>query len=72
MIERRLPIDGFVQVALIDRRGWILLQERDEHAPVDPERWGVPGGNIESDESVLAAAVREIREERRSSLRPTC
>jgi hypothetical protein len=25
-------------VGLIDSRGWLLLQERDDRAPVDPDR----------------------------------
>lgn len=53
----------FACVLLVDSRGWVLLQERDEHAPIAPERWAASGGHVEPGESFLEAAVRELREE---------
>ena len=53
----------FSSIALIDARGWILLQERDEHPVIDPEKWGFPGGGIEEGEDPEAAAHRELAEE---------
>ncbi len=53
----------FSAVILVDGRGWLLLQERDEHAPIDPERWGMPGGHVEEGEAFEAAAYRELAEE---------
>jgi len=50
-------------VGLVDDRGWLLMQERDEHAPVDPDRWGLVGGAVEPGEGPPAAAVRELEEE---------
>src|SRR4051794_27076206 len=50
-------------LGLVDRRGWLLLQERDEHAPVDPELWSLVGGQVEDGESDEEAAVRELEEE---------
>lgn len=53
----------YASVALVDRRGWLLLQERDEHPVVDPEKWGFPGGGVEDGESFEDAAYRELTEE---------
>ena len=50
-------------VGLVDGRGWLLLQERDDRAPVDPDRWCLVGGQVEPGESALAAAHRELLEE---------
>jgi 8-oxo-dGTP pyrophosphatase MutT (NUDIX family) len=50
-------------VVLVDSRGWLLLQERDEHAPVDPDKWGMVGGGIEEGEDDAAGARRELEEE---------
>lgn len=53
----------FSSVALVDPRGWLLLQERDEHPLLDPECWGFPGGSVEEGESYEQAAYRELEEE---------
>lgn len=53
----------FASVAVVDPRGRILMQERDEHAPVDPDRWGLPGGGLEPGEDFRTAAARELAEE---------
>ena len=53
----------FACTLLVDARGWVLLQERDEHAPIAPERWAASGGHVEPGESFLEAAVRELEEE---------
>ncbi len=52
-----------VSAILVDARGWVLLQERDEHAPVAPEQWGLVGGHVEEGESWDDALVREVAEE---------
>jgi GrpB-like predicted nucleotidyltransferase (UPF0157 family)/ADP-ribose pyrophosphatase YjhB (NUDIX family) len=65
-----LEID-YACVALLDPRGWLLMQERDEHAPVWPELWGLPGGGVEAGEDALATAVRELAEETGLSLAPS-
>jgi len=49
-------------IGLVDQRGWVLLQERDEHAPVDPDRWSLVGGGVEPGECPTAAAHRELAE----------
>ena len=48
---------------LVDRRGWVLLQERDEGAPVAPGQWGMVGGHVEAGEPFAEAVVRELEEE---------
>ncbi|MBD8869603.1 NUDIX domain-containing protein [Nocardioides donggukensis] len=53
----------FSSVAVVDGGGAVLLQERDEHPVLDPERWGFPGGGVESGETHEQAAYRELAEE---------
>jgi 8-oxo-dGTP diphosphatase len=53
----------FATVLLVDPRGRLLLQERDEHAPIDPQRWGLVGGHVEDGEDVETAVHRELAEE---------
>jgi 8-oxo-dGTP diphosphatase len=48
---------------LVDARGWLLLQERDEHALVAPEQWGLVGGHLEDGEDWEQALYRELEEE---------
>lgn len=56
-------MERFASVALLDARGWILMQERDEHPDIDPEAWGFPGGHLEPGEEFTEAAHRELAEE---------
>ncbi|GAB6984970.1 NUDIX domain-containing protein [Nocardioides pyridinolyticus] len=53
----------FASVLLVDRRGRVLLQERDEHPVIDPEKWGLVGGHVEDGEEYEPAAYRELAEE---------
>ena len=53
----------FASVLLVDRRGWLLLQERDEHPVIDPEKWGFVGGHVEDGEGYAPGAYRELAEE---------
>lgn len=48
---------------LVDARGWLLLQERDEHALVAPNQWGLVGGHLEPGEDWDQALLRELEEE---------
>jgi 8-oxo-dGTP pyrophosphatase MutT (NUDIX family) len=48
---------------LVDSRGWLLLQERDEKAPVAPNQWGIVGGHLEPGEDWEPAMRRELAEE---------
>ena len=60
----------FAGVVLVDRRGWILLQERDEHPRIDPEKWGLAGGHLDPGEDFEPAAFRELEEETGVRLEP--
>lgn len=53
----------FASVVLVDPRGWVLLQDRDEHARIDPDAWGFCGGHVEEGEAYESAAYRELAEE---------
>ena len=50
-------------VLLVDPRGWLLLQERDENAPIAPDCWGMVGGHVEPGEDFEVAVYRELAEE---------
>jgi 8-oxo-dGTP pyrophosphatase MutT (NUDIX family) len=57
-------------VLLVDRRGRVLLQERDSGAPRSPDQWGMVGGHVEDDEDFEPAAYRELTEETGVDLPP--
>jgi 8-oxo-dGTP diphosphatase len=56
-------VHRFAGVLLVDRRGWVLLQERDEHPVIDPEKWSLCGGHLEDGEAYATGASRELEEE---------
>ena len=60
----------FACTLLVDRRGWVLLQERDEYPVIDPEKWGLVGGHVEEGEEFEPAAYRELEEETGLDLPP--
>jgi 8-oxo-dGTP diphosphatase len=55
---------------LLDARGWVLLQERDDQAPVAPDQWGIVGGHVEPGEEWPDALRRELAEETGLSVPP--
>ena len=50
-------------VFLVDARGHVLLQHRDEHAPRAANQWGMVGGHVEPGEDFDMAVRRELLEE---------
>jgi 8-oxo-dGTP pyrophosphatase MutT (NUDIX family) len=59
----------FACIVLVDPRGRLLLQERDEHAPIAPDKWGLVGGHVDDGEAFEPAAYRELAEETGIELR---
>lgn len=57
-VDARLAV-----VLLVDDRGWVLLQERDENAPRAANQWGMVGGHVEDGEDFGTAVYREVAEE---------
>jgi 8-oxo-dGTP pyrophosphatase MutT (NUDIX family) len=55
-------ISEAVGLILIDDRGWILLQLRDENGTY-PHHWATVGGAVEEGETLEAAIRREMTEE---------
>lgn len=53
----------FASVLLVDPKGRLLLQERDERPVIDPGRWGFVGGHVDDGEDPDVAAYRELAEE---------
>ncbi|TLZ88167.1 MAG: NUDIX domain-containing protein [Methanobacteriota archaeon] len=62
--QRPVPAVG----ALVFRDGAVLLVKRG--AEPNRDRWSLPGGALETGETVEAAVVREIREETGVDVRP--
>ncbi len=56
--SRAIGVRSSVSAVILDRNGWLLLQQRS-----DGGQWGLPGGSVEIGESVTAAVVREVKEE---------
>jgi NDP-sugar pyrophosphorylase family protein len=53
-----------VSAILINRRGQVLLQQRDDNPAIRyPGHWSLFGGTIEDGESAATAVVREVKEE---------
>lgn len=56
----------FAAVILVDRRGWVLLQERDERPVIAPEKWAFCGGHLEPGRTRWPARCASSRRRRRS------
>jgi 8-oxo-dGTP diphosphatase len=63
MIEPGSDQPRLATVIVVDARGWLLLQERDEYAPIAPNQWGMVGGHVDPGEDFEPAVYRELAEE---------
>ncbi len=52
-----------VNFCIINSRGEILLQQRDENCPYYPGAWVIPGGAREDNEVYVDTVIREVNEE---------
>jgi 8-oxo-dGTP pyrophosphatase MutT (NUDIX family) len=50
-------------IAIIDRHNRLLLLFRGKTAPYNPNKYCLPGGKLEENESLVDCAVRELYEE---------
>lgn len=51
-----------VATMYIEHNGQILLLHRQNHI-LEGNKWGIPGGKVEKNETILQAAIREVKEE---------
>jgi 8-oxo-dGTP diphosphatase len=52
-----------VRTIILDRGGRMLIVRRSQTDPLYPGTWDIPGGQVEPGEEVVAAAMREAKEE---------
>lgn len=50
-----------VVALVVDNEGCVLLTQRAQHMRIFPGFWVLPGGHVDSGESLLNAAAREVR-----------
>ncbi len=56
-------MDIFVGVVLIDSQEKIYLIKEEDKNKIGKNRWNLPGGSVDGDESLIQSAKRELREE---------
>lgn len=50
--------------AIIERdHKYLLVQEAEDHIDACKGKWGAPGGHVDPGETIMEAAVREVKEE---------
>uniref|UniRef100_A0A1A8Q1M0 m7GpppN-mRNA hydrolase NUDT17 n=1 Tax=Nothobranchius rachovii TaxID=451742 RepID=A0A1A8Q1M0_9TELE len=68
-VEQR-GVDVGVAVLLQTVNQRVLLTQRAKHLRIFPNVWVPPGGHLEPDETLLAAGLRELKEETGLKLKP--
>jgi ADP-ribose pyrophosphatase YjhB (NUDIX family) len=59
---RQAPLRHVVVHAVVERGGALLLVRRAAHLP-EGGKWGLPGGFLDRDETLVEGVLRELREE---------
>ena len=62
-MKKQRTVDAFVGVVLLDDHNRIYLIKEDDKNEIGKGRWNLPGGSIDGNESLEAAAKREVMEE---------
>lgn len=66
-MSRLLAVELTMMVMIENKKGQILVQDRQK---TDWPGWTFPGGHVEANESILAATIREIKEETGLTIEP--
>ncbi|GCE11185.1 NUDIX domain-containing protein [Tengunoibacter tsumagoiensis] len=62
-MSTRQPHRRLATILVFNQHHELLMQHRDDKAPVAPNKWCIPGGSLEGDESPEEGARRELWEE---------
>uniref|UniRef100_A0A1A7WID1 m7GpppN-mRNA hydrolase NUDT17 n=1 Tax=Iconisemion striatum TaxID=60296 RepID=A0A1A7WID1_9TELE len=66
--QRGVDVGVAILLQTVNQR--VLLTQRAKHLRIFPNVWVPPGGHLESDETLLAAGLRELKEETGLKLKP--
>lgn len=59
-----------VNVIITDNKDRVLVLKRSSRTKTSPNLWNFPGGNVESNEGLQKAAIRETKEETNLEVEP--
>ena len=56
-------VEKGINIAVLDKQDRVLVLKRSQKATHFPNTWNLPGGRVDSKESLHDAAIREVKEE---------